>query len=233
MSLVPFQRRAGRKRGSGILFLERQERRTLSPQASLIMSTISIRSFSDYRFAKHPSWTPAEGAFAGCLACAGGCGPLPEELKSERVGVFIGSSALDHGNLFIEDPALGSPHFMTGNTLSIIANRVSHVLGLSGPSMTIDTACSSSLVALAEAERALLAGAIDTAIVGVNLLLHPFSFVGFSQARMLSPEGLCRAYGQNGEGYVRAEGVGAVILRHSERVAAQAGAAARLLLRQE
>lgn len=151
-------------------------------------------------------------------------GLSPEELKSERVGVFIGSSALDHGNLFIEDPALGSPHFMTGNTLSIIANRVSHVLGLSGPSMTIDTACSSSLVALAEAERALLAGAIDTAIVGgVNLLLHPFSFVGFSQARMLSPEGLCRAYGQNGEGYVRAEGVGAVILRHSERVAAQGG----------
>ncbi|MDH0910453.1 SDR family NAD(P)-dependent oxidoreductase [Rhizobium pusense] len=147
-----------------------------------------------------------------------------DELQRERVGVYIGSSALDHGNLFVEDPASGSPHFMTGNTLSIIANRVSHVLGLSGPSMTIDTACSSSLVALAEAERALLCGEIDTAIVGgVNLLLHPFSFVGFSQARMLSPEGLCRAYGQNGEGYVRAEGAGVIILRHSRRVAEEGG----------
>lgn len=147
-----------------------------------------------------------------------------EELQRERVGVYIGSSALDHGNLLVEDPASGSPHFMTGNTLSIIANRVSHVLGLSGPSMTIDTACSSSLVALAQAERALLGGEIDTAIVGgVNLLLHPLSFVGFSQARMLSPEGLCRAYGQNGEGYVRAEGVGVIVLRHSRRVAEEGG----------
>ncbi|KAF2715812.1 beta-ketoacyl synthase, partial [Polychaeton citri CBS 116435] len=49
-----------------------------------------------------------------------------EELQRERVGVYIGSSALDHGNLLVEDPASGSPHFMTGNTLSIIANRVSH-----------------------------------------------------------------------------------------------------------
>jgi acyl transferase domain-containing protein/NADPH:quinone reductase-like Zn-dependent oxidoreductase/acyl carrier protein/short-subunit dehydrogenase len=61
-------------------------------------------------------------------------------------------------------------------------------------------------------------GEIDTAIVGgVNLLLHPFSFIGFSQARMLSPEGLCRAYSENGEGYVRAEGAGAVILRRTDR----------------
>ncbi len=146
------------------------------------------------------------------------------DLQRERVGVYIGSSALDHGNMFVEDPASGSPHFMTGNTLSIIANRISHVLGLSGPSMTIDTACSSSLVALAEAQRALLSGAVDTAIVGgVNLLLHPFSFIGFSQARMLSPEGLCRAYGENGEGYVRAEGVGVIVLRHSRRVAEEGG----------
>ncbi|MCX8996209.1 SDR family NAD(P)-dependent oxidoreductase [Rhizobiaceae bacterium BDR2-2] len=146
------------------------------------------------------------------------------DLQGERVGVYVGSSGLDNGNLYIEDPASGGPYFMTGNTLSIIANRISHIFGLSGPSMTIDTACSSSLVALAQAERALRDGDIDTAIVGgVNLLLHPFSFIGFSQARMLSPEGLCRAYGQNGEGYVRAEGGGVVILRRSDRVAAEGG----------
>ncbi|WP_320203839.1 type I polyketide synthase [Agrobacterium rosae] len=140
------------------------------------------------------------------------------ELQRERVGVYIGASSLDNGNLQIEDPASGGPHFMTGNTLSIISNRISHSLGLNGPSMTIDTACSSSLVALHQAERALRDDEIDTAIVGgVNLLLHPFSFIGFSQARMLSPEGLCRAYSDNGEGYVRAEGAGAVVLRRTDR----------------
>ncbi len=140
------------------------------------------------------------------------------ELQKERVGVYIGASSLDNGNLQVEDPASGGPHFMTGNTLSIVSNRISHILGLNGPSMTIDTACSSSLVALHQAERALLDGEIDTAIVGgVNLLLHPFSFIGFSQARMLSPEGLCRAYSENGEGYVRAEGAGVVVLRRTDR----------------
>lgn len=130
-------------------------------------------------------------------------------LQQERVGVYIGASSLDSGNTFVEDPASGSPYFMTGNTLSIIANRISHVFGLIGPSLTIDTACSSSLVALDQAVRALRSGEIDTAIVGgVNVLAHPFSFIGFSQARMLSPEGLCRAYGEGGQGYVRSEGWG-------------------------
>lgn len=143
-------------------------------------------------------------------------------LNKERVGVYIGASSLDSGNLAAEDPASGSPYFMTGNTLSIIANRISHTFGLNGPSLTIDTACSSSLVALDHAVKALAAGEIDTAIVGgVNLLAHPLSFVGFSQARMLSPDGLCRAYDDSGNGYVRAEGGGVVILRTSARAAAE------------
>ncbi len=139
-------------------------------------------------------------------------------LAKEKVGVYVGASSLDSGNLSVEDPASGSPYFMTGNTLSIVSNRISHVFGLNGPSMTIDTACSSSLVALDQAVRGLERGDIDTAIVGgVNLLVHPLSFVGFAQARMLSPEGLCRAYDTNGHGYVRAEGGAAIILRRSDR----------------
>lgn len=138
-------------------------------------------------------------------------------LARERVGVYIGASSLDSGNLSAEDPASGSPYFMTGNTLSIVSNRISHVFGLNGPSMTIDTACSSSLVALDQAARALERGDVDTAIVGgVNLLVHPLSFVGFAQARMLSPEGLCRAYDTNGQGYVRAEGGAVIVLRRSD-----------------
>jgi acyl transferase domain-containing protein/NADPH:quinone reductase-like Zn-dependent oxidoreductase/acyl carrier protein len=138
-------------------------------------------------------------------------------LGSQKVGVYIGASSLDSGNLSAEDPASGSPYFMTGNTLSIVSNRISHVFGLNGPSMTIDTACSSSLVALDQAARALERGDIDTAIVGgVNILVHPLSFVGFAQARMLSPEGLCRAYDTNGMGYVRAEGGAAIVLRRSD-----------------
>ncbi|MCA1443604.1 SDR family NAD(P)-dependent oxidoreductase [Ensifer sp. IC4062] len=139
-------------------------------------------------------------------------------LHGENVGVYVGASSLDHANLTVEDPAAAGPYFMTGNTLSIVSNRISHIFGLSGPSMTVDTACSSSLVALDQAMRALNAGDIDTAIVGgVNILAHPLPFVGFAQARMLSPEGLCRAYDNDGAGYVRAEGGVVFILRRSDR----------------
>jgi acyl transferase domain-containing protein/NADPH:quinone reductase-like Zn-dependent oxidoreductase/acyl carrier protein len=139
-------------------------------------------------------------------------------LQGENVGVYVGASSLDHANLTVEDPAAAGPYFMTGNTLSVISNRISHVLGLSGPSMTIDTACSSSIVALDQAMRALDTGEIETAIVGgINILAHPLPFVGFAQARMLSPEGLCRAYDNDGAGYVRAEGGVVFILRRTER----------------
>ncbi len=139
-------------------------------------------------------------------------------LHGENVGVYIGASSLDHANLTVEDPAAAGPYFMTGNTLSIVSNRISHIFGLSGPSMTVDTACSSSLVALDQAYRALNSGEIDTAIVGgVNILAHPLPFVGFAQARMLSPEGLCRAYDNDGAGYVRAEGAVVFVLRRTDR----------------
>jgi acyl transferase domain-containing protein/NADPH:quinone reductase-like Zn-dependent oxidoreductase/acyl carrier protein len=137
--------------------------------------------------------------------------------EGQRVGVYVGASSLEYGNLTLEDPASGSPYFMTGNTLSIVSNRISHIFGLRGPSMTIDTACSSSLVALDQAVKALEGGEIDTAIVGgINILLNPMSFVGFAQARMLSPEGLCRAYDDDGRGYVRAEGGAAIVLRRTD-----------------
>ena len=80
--------------------------------------------------------------------------------------------------------------------------------------MTIDTACSSSLIALHQAIAAIENGEIDTAIVGgVNMLLDPTSFIGFSAAHMLSPTGLCQPFSNNADGYVRAEGAVALVLK--------------------
>ena len=105
---------------------------------------------------------------------------------------------------------------MTGNTLSLVSNRVSHALDLRGPSLTVDTACSSSIFALALAQQAMDRGEIDTAIVaGVNILLDPSHFVGFSAARMLSPTGSCKPFSANADGYVRAEGAAAIVLERA------------------
>ncbi|WP_257098721.1 type I polyketide synthase [Pseudovibrio flavus] len=144
-------------------------------------------------------------------------GTKPSSLAGTNTGVYVGASALDYHHRFLFDQAAADAQFMTGNTLSIVANRISYIYDLRGPSFTIDTACSSSFVALHEALTALESGQIDTAIVcGVNLLLSPFSFMGFSRASMLSPQGLCRAFDAKGDGYVRSEGAVAFILKRSD-----------------
>jgi acyl transferase domain-containing protein/NADPH:quinone reductase-like Zn-dependent oxidoreductase/acyl carrier protein len=144
-------------------------------------------------------------------------GIAPSTLAGTHVGVYVGASGLDYGNMHVADLASIDSHFMTGNTLSILANRISYIFDLRGPSFTIDTACSSSLVAFAQAQAAIAAGLIDTAIVaGVNLLLAPFPFIGFSRAGMLSPTGLCRPFSAEADGYVRGEGVVAMVLTRLE-----------------
>lgn len=135
-------------------------------------------------------------------------------LAASGTGVYIGASSADYAIRFVSDPNAADVHMMTGNSMSIIANRISYSLDLRGPSLTIDTACSSSLVALHLAAEAIRSGSIDTAIVGgVNLLLSPISYVGFSRASMLSPTGLCRPFDAAADGYVRSEGAIAVVLR--------------------
>jgi len=137
----------------------------------------------------------------------------PSSLSGENVGVYVGASSTDYADVPLLDLAALDAHFMTGNSLAMVSNRISYCLDLKGPSLTIDTACSSSVVALAHAAAALEAGRISLAIVGgVNMLCSPAPFVGFSRAGMLSPTGRCRPFSAKGDGYVRAEGAVAIIL---------------------
>jgi phthiocerol/phenolphthiocerol synthesis type-I polyketide synthase C len=82
-------------------------------------------------------------------------GILPSSISNMEVGVFIGASQTDYGHAFFNDPAIADAYFAPGTALAVLANRISHVYGLNGPSITVDTACSSSLVALHQAVDAL------------------------------------------------------------------------------
>ena len=148
-------------------------------------------------------WHAAEDAGIPASKLAGG-----------GTGVYIGASSTDYRDLRLGDPASGDSYFMTGGTLSILANRISYVFDLHGPSLTVDTACSSSLVALHHACEAIRTGRIASAIVGgINLLLAPYPFLGFCRAAMLSRRGRCFAFDERADGYVRGEGGGAIILK--------------------
>lgn len=139
-------------------------------------------------------------------------GIKPSSVARSNAAVYIGAASTDMGMIHSDDLSVTGPYGMTGTSLSIIANRLSYFFDLHGPSMTIDTACSSSLVALHEACRAMTEEKLPMAIVGgVNVLLSPMPFVGFSKAHMLSKDGRCKVFDAEGNGYVRSEG-GAVII---------------------
>jgi acyl transferase domain-containing protein len=109
---------------------------------------------------------------------------------------------------------IADPYFGAGSAASITSNRISYLLGLTGPSMTLDTACSSSLVAVDLAVEKLRSGVCSAALVGgVNVMLSHRSFVGCCSAKMLSFKGRCATFDASADGYCRGEGVGAVVLK--------------------
>ena len=142
-------------------------------------------------------------------------GIAPDSLAGSPTGVFVGISTHDYG-LYLPD---ASPNLYaeTGNAFSIAASRLSYLLDLRGPSKAIDTACSSSLVAVHDACQGLRYGECDLAVAGgVNLMLSPGVTESFTAAQMLSPDGRCKTFDAEADGYVRGEGCGMVVLKRLE-----------------
>jgi thioester reductase-like protein len=139
-------------------------------------------------------------------------------------GVFVGASTHDYSDIQFDTQELcaAGAFSATGAAQSIISNRISYCLNLCGPSFTVDTACSSSLVALHLAAQSLRSGECSTALLGgVNCLITPSNFIAFSSLSALSHDGRCKSFDASGDGFVRAEGVGVVVLKRlSDAIAA-------------
>ncbi|MFI1019126.1 SDR family NAD(P)-dependent oxidoreductase, partial [Streptomyces sp. NPDC020965] len=136
----------------------------------------------------------------------------PASLRGRDVGVFTG--------LMYHDYATGAPPanleglLGTGTAASVAAGRVSYVLGVQGPAVTIDTACSSSLVALHMAAQSVRSGECSMALAGgVTVMATPAGFVEFSRQRGLSPDGRCKSFAEGADGTGWAEGVGVLVLQ--------------------
>ncbi|PWQ95010.1 type I polyketide synthase [Leucothrix arctica] len=137
-----------------------------------------------------------------------------DTLKGTDCAVYMGIASNDYAHRRTDDLASLDAYTMTGNTASVASNRISYNFNLQGPSVSVDTACSSSLVAVHQACQSIWTGEASTALCGgINMLLHPFPFIGFSKASMLSPDGRCKAFDNDGNGYVRAEGAGIFLLK--------------------
>jgi len=128
-----------------------------------------------------------------------------------QTGVFVGLSAADYAQL-----AGGAvdAYSGTGGAASVAAGRLSYALGLHGPSLVVDTSSSSSLAALHTACQSLRAGECDVALVGgANLMLTPAATLYLRNLGTLSPQGRCRPFDAEADGYVRGEGCVVVVLK--------------------
>ena len=151
-----------------------------------------------------------------CWEALENAGQAPDRLEGSATGVFFGVCGNDYAysQLKSEDPGLLDAHFASGIAHSVFSGRLSFLLGLRGPSLTIDTACSSSLVAVHLACQALRNGECRMALAGgVNSILAPDLFVALSQSRMLSPDGRCKTFSAAADGFGRGEGCGVVVLK--------------------
>ncbi|KAE8157724.1 hypothetical protein BDV40DRAFT_304892 [Aspergillus tamarii] len=138
-----------------------------------------------------------------------------ESLAGQRYGCFVGGHPGDYWDVFARDPDSRPVNAGIGGSGTMLSNRVSHFLGITGPSMSLDTACSSSLVALDMACKVLQTGEINGAVVAAsNLVLHPEYGCDTGPIRNThSPTGRCHTFDAKADGYIKAEGINAVILK--------------------
>ena len=119
-------------------------------------------------------------------------GQVLPRLSGTRVAVFVGISSWDYSVLqtSFRDRGTIDAYTNTGGTLSIAANRISYCFDFRGPNAAVDTACSSALVAVHLACRSIWVENSPLALAGgVNALLTPDWYIGFSRMGMLSPDG--------------------------------------------
>ncbi|WP_027126989.1 type I polyketide synthase [Gelidibacter mesophilus] len=105
----------------------------------------------------------------------------------------------------------------TLNEKDYIATRTAYHLDLKGPAVSVHSACSTSLLAIAQATEAIRNGQCDVAIAGGSSVTVPINSGHlYQEGSMLSPDGHCRSFDENGKGTVFSDGCGVVLLKSLE-----------------
>ena len=140
-------------------------------------------------------------------------GIAPSTLRGSETAVYTGVMYHDYATFTAEAPAEVEGLLAVGKAASVASGRVSYVLGLQGPAITIDTACSSSLVTLHMAAQALRSGECSLALAGgVTVIPATTVFVDFSRQRAMSKDGLCKSFSASADGTSWSEGVGVLVV---------------------
>ncbi|GJQ79759.1 hypothetical protein Trydic_g23235 [Trypoxylus dichotomus] len=141
----------------------------------------------------------------------------PSDLENTRTGVFAGVCFSDSQKFAFYETATPKADVILGNQHSMVAEQISYYLKLKAPSCSLDTACSSSMYAVEHAYLAIKRGICDKAIVcTTHLCLNPMTSLQFARLGVLSQDGSCKSFDDNGDGYARSEGNVAILLEKAK-----------------
>ncbi|ORY58730.1 KR domain-containing protein [Pseudomassariella vexata] len=136
------------------------------------------------------------------------------DYRGKPIGCYVGSFGQDWTEAFAKDAQANGMYTVTGYGDFVLSNRVSYEYDLKGPSMTIRTACSSALIALHEACLAIQNNECEGAVVaGTNIIMAPGLSIALSEQGVLSPNGSCRTFDVDADGYARAEAVNMIYIK--------------------
>lgn len=173
--------------------------------------------------------------FAAAVQAFKDSGVEVNEGNSPRIGVAMGAGI--GGLSTIEDttakwleaksPRKISPFFIPGSIINAAAGQVSIHFGLRGPNIALVTACTTSTHSIGIAARTIQYGDADVMVAGGSeMAFTPLGLGSFGQARALSlrndePARASRPWDRDRDGFVMAEGAGAVVLEEYEHARAR------------
>jgi 3-oxoacyl-[acyl-carrier-protein] synthase II len=153
-----------------------------------------------------------------------------EKADRDRCGIITGAGIGGLGTIESEyeaflkahSPRKISPFFVPASIINMISGHLSIQYGLKGPNLGVVTACTTSTHAIGLGMRTIQYGDADWVLAGGGeMATTPLGLGGFGQAKALStrnepPQEASRPWDLDRDGFVLADGGGAVILEELE-----------------
>jgi 3-oxoacyl-[acyl-carrier-protein] synthase II len=157
-------------------------------------------------------------------------GLAPDDLRSDRAGVYVGSGIgglgsieENHKVLLEKGPGRVTPFFIIQTVINEASGQISIRFGAKGPNCANATACSTGTHALGDSSRLIACGEADIMIAGgAEAPLTPLSLAGFTSMKALSerndePAKASRPFDARRDGFVMSEGAGVLVLEELGR----------------
>ncbi|KLJ11109.1 hypothetical protein EMPG_09776 [Blastomyces silverae] len=134
--------------------------------------------------------------------------------KGSLTGCYMGTFGEDWLELQSRDNQQTGVYRVNGDNDFMLSSRISYEMDFRGPSLNIRTACSAAMIGFHEACLAMQRGDCNAAVVGgANLIMAPSMTQFMSEKGVLSPDGSCKTFSADANGYARGEAVTAIYIK--------------------